>query len=157
MPLFRRSRDRLRDWYLAADVVVATPWYEPFSLPPLEAMACGRAVVGSAVAGVQHTVVDGVSGFVVPLHDPHALAVRFGVLQANPALGAALGAAGAHRVRQHFTWTQVASQLAAVYADLVDVAPPPPAGRHLSLVPGCRAPAVASAGSTRSRGSCRIP
>jgi glycosyltransferase involved in cell wall biosynthesis len=111
----RRDRDALRDWYLAADVFVTTPWYEPFGITPLEAMACGTPVIGSEVGGVRYTVVHGVTGFLVPPHDPPALAARLLELQRNPALGAAMGRAGVRRVRQLFTWEQVAGRLARVY------------------------------------------
>ena len=111
-----RQRADLRAWYAAADVFVTTPWYEPFGITPLEAMACGRPVVGSAVGGIQHTVVDGVTGFLVPPKDPGALAQRLAQLAANPALGAALGRAGIRRVRAGYTWDGVAARLLDLYA-----------------------------------------
>jgi len=111
----RRERTELRDWYLAADVFVTTPWYEPFGITPLEAMACGTPVIGSAVGGVQYTVLDGVTGYLVPPRNPQALADRLDELQRNPALAAALGRAGVRRVRSQFTWEQVALRLARVY------------------------------------------
>ncbi|WP_324278586.1 glycosyltransferase [Blastococcus brunescens] len=53
-------------WVRSADVVLAVPWYEPFGITPLEAMACGRPVVATAVGGLQDSVVDGVTGDLVP-------------------------------------------------------------------------------------------
>lgn len=111
----RRARSELRDYYCAADVFVTTPWYEPFGITPLEAMACGRPVIGSAVGGIAHTVVDGVTGFLVPPRDPAALADRLARLQREPELARSLGRAGMRRVRSEFTWKQVAGALAAVY------------------------------------------
>ena len=58
----------------SADLVVCSPWYEPFGIVPLEAMACGVPVVASAVGGMLDTVVDGVTGAHVPPRDPAALA-----------------------------------------------------------------------------------
>ena len=58
----QRRRQDLPDCYGAADVFVTTPWYEPFGITPLEAMACGTPVVASAVGGIKHSVVDGVTG-----------------------------------------------------------------------------------------------
>ena len=111
----QRQRDALRDHYVAADVFVSTPWYEPFGITPLEAMACGTPVVGSNVGGIRYSVADGVTGYLVPPRDPAALAQRLEQLRANPALAAALGRAGVHRVRTRFTWDRVASELVDVY------------------------------------------
>jgi glycosyltransferase involved in cell wall biosynthesis len=75
----------------SADLVLCTPWYEPFGLVPLEAMACGVPVVGSAVGGLLDTVVPGVTGALVPPRDPAALAVAVRQLLADPALRARYG------------------------------------------------------------------
>ncbi|HET7865545.1 MAG TPA: glycosyltransferase family 1 protein [Burkholderiaceae bacterium] len=112
----RRERHQLRDWYVAADVFATTPWYEPFGITPLEAMACATPVIGSAVGGIAHTVVDGITGFLVPPRDPQALAARLLFLQANPELAAAVGQAGVRRVREGFTWERVSHLLATQYA-----------------------------------------
>ena len=66
----RRQPDELHLWYAAADVAVTTPWYEPFGLTPLEAMACGTPVIGSRVGGIAFTIADGETGFLVPPRDP---------------------------------------------------------------------------------------
>jgi glycosyltransferase involved in cell wall biosynthesis len=78
-------------------------------------MACGTPVVGSDVGGIRYSVSDGVTGHLVPPHDPPALARRLMQLQANPALARALGRAGMRRVRSLFTWDRVAGEMAAVY------------------------------------------
>jgi glycosyltransferase involved in cell wall biosynthesis len=115
----RRERAALRDFYVAADVFVTTPWYEPFGITPLEAMACGTVVVGSAVGGIQHTVVDGVTGYLVPPRDPEPLAGALAYLQANPAHAAALGRAGMRRVRSTYTWERVSEELVDVYTSVL--------------------------------------
>ena len=122
----RRQRPELRRYYCAADAFVTTPWYEPFGITPLEAMACGAPVVGSAVGGIQYTVLHGVTGFLVPPHDPQALAERLAALQANPALAQALGRAGIRRARSMFTWDRVANQLAAALGALQAAEVPAP-------------------------------
>ncbi len=68
----RHQPEELRYFYSAGDVAVTTPWYEPFGLTPLEAMACGRPVVGSAVGGIPFTVRDGETGCLVPPRNPEA-------------------------------------------------------------------------------------
>jgi glycosyltransferase involved in cell wall biosynthesis len=109
------KRKALRDFYLAADVFVSTPWYEPFGITTLEAMACGVPVIGSAVGAIQYSVADGSTGFLVPARDPHALAARLRQLRDDPMLRASLGRAGAERVRAHFSWDRVTEQLVDVY------------------------------------------
>ena len=116
----QRQRSELRSYYAAANVFATTPWYEPFGITPLEAMACGVPVVGSAVGGIQYSVTDGVTGFLVPPHNPAALAARLLELHRNPALAAALGRAGIRRARSMFTWEEVARQLAEVFEGLRD-------------------------------------
>ena len=126
----RRQREQLRDCYAAADVFVTTPWYEPFGITPLEAMACGTPVIGSAVGGIQYSVIDGVTGYLVPPRDPAALAARLAHLRANPALAAALGRAGIHRVRSMFTWDRIAGELADVYRAVATPQRRPAAARN---------------------------
>jgi glycosyltransferase involved in cell wall biosynthesis len=117
----RRQRDKLRAYYCAANVFVTTPWYEPFGITPLEAMACGTPVIGSAVGGIQYSVVDGLTGYLVPPQDPRALAEHLRYLHEHPALARALGLAGIRRAQAMFTWEEVTRQLLAVYQRL---APP---------------------------------
>jgi glycosyltransferase involved in cell wall biosynthesis len=116
----RCPRSELRDYYCAADVFVTTPWYEPFGITPLEAMACGRPVIGAAVGGIKHTVRDAVTGYLVPPHDPATLAERLARFHRNPELARAFGRAGIRLVRSSFTWRNVAMQLARVYAAVLE-------------------------------------
>ena len=114
----RRDRMALRAYYSASDVFVTTPWYEPFGITPVEAMACGRAVVGADTGGIRTTVVDGKTGYLVPPRDPDALAAKLAVLAANPALCARMGRAGQRRARRYYTWRRVSEELLWVYTHL---------------------------------------
>jgi D-inositol-3-phosphate glycosyltransferase len=115
----RRQPDELHLWYAAADVAVTTPWYEPFGLTPLEAMACGTPVIGSRVGGIAFTVADGETGFLVPPRDPDALTARLEEILQDPARRVRMGQAGRARVLDSFTWQQVAMHTAALYDDLL--------------------------------------
>ena len=113
-------RNALRLWYGAADVFVTTPWYAPFGITPVEAMACARPVIGSEVGGITSTVVDGLTGFLIPSRDPRALAARLALLHADPALARRMGEEGLLRAWRHYTWRAVAQQASAVYATVLD-------------------------------------
>lgn len=105
-------------WYRSADVLAAAPWYEPFGLTPLEAMACGVPVVATAVGGLTDTVVDGVTGDLVPPRDPRALGAALRRLLADEMRRFSYAAAASDRAGQSYSWRRVATQLTAVYARL---------------------------------------
>ncbi len=111
----KKQPELLRYYYSAADVAVTTPWYEPFGLTPLEAMACGRPVIGSTVGGITFTIKDGETGLLVPPRDPRALAASLECLLAQPQLMKRLGAAARKRVEQEFSWSIVAMRTGALY------------------------------------------
>ncbi|MFI6926871.1 glycosyltransferase [Nonomuraea spiralis] len=102
----------------AADVLVTVPWYEPFGMVPLEAMACGVPVVASAVGGHLDTVAG--CGVLVPPRRPRALARALGDVLGDPDRRAALGAAGARRARERYGWSHIAERTEAVYTQVID-------------------------------------
>ena len=112
---------RLRDWYRAADVVTVPSHNESFGLVALEAQACGTPVVATDVGGLRTTVHDGVSGLLVPGHDPGAWAAALRrALQQRPALS---GGAAAHAA--DFSWAGTAEGLLRTFRDaMADVARP---------------------------------
>jgi glycosyltransferase involved in cell wall biosynthesis len=118
----QRPRDQLRYYYSAANVFVTTPWYEPFGITPVEAMACGTPVVGTAVGGIKTTVVDGETGYLVPPSDPETLAERLAWLHQHPQAAQRMGWAGMRRAYQNFTWRNVATQVANIYENAIESA-----------------------------------
>ena len=102
----------------SADVVACVPWYEPFGLVALEAMACGVPVVASAVGGLCDTVVDGVTGLHVPPRRPGAVAAALRRLLADDSLRHRLGRAGAQRARSRYGWDHVARATTTVYREV---------------------------------------
>jgi glycosyltransferase involved in cell wall biosynthesis len=99
----------------SADVVACVPWYEPFGMVALEAMACGVPVIASAVGGLVDTVVDGVTGVHVPPRRPDEVAQALRTLLGNPELRAAMGAAGLHRARRRYGWDVIAQATLSAY------------------------------------------
>jgi glycosyltransferase involved in cell wall biosynthesis len=102
----------------SADIAVFTPWYEPFGIAPVEAMACGVPVVASAVGGMIDTVVSDVTGVHVPARDVDRLASVLGGLLRDPERCAHYGRAGAERARSRYAWPLIAMRTEAVYARL---------------------------------------
>jgi glycosyltransferase involved in cell wall biosynthesis len=111
----------------SADLVVCTPWYEPFGIVPLEAMACGVPVVASAVGGFLDTVVDGATGTLVPPRRPDRLAAAMRRLLAEPFWREAYGTAGVDRARSRYSWDRIAAATLAVYADVLGLGAAPAA------------------------------
>jgi glycosyltransferase involved in cell wall biosynthesis len=81
-----------------AAMVLYVPDLEPFGLVPLEAGACGAAVIGSAEGGLRETIEDGVNGLLVE-HDAHAIAATIGRLRAQPEVARKLGQRACQQVR----------------------------------------------------------
>jgi D-inositol-3-phosphate glycosyltransferase len=112
------AHDALPAWYRSADVVVCAPWYEPFGIVPVEAMASGRAVVATRVGGLIDTVVDDGTGVHVPTRDPDALADAVGALLADPERRRRYEEAGRRRAATRYTWRRIAADTTRVYERL---------------------------------------
>ncbi len=113
-----QPRDRLVDLYHAADLVAVPSHNESFGLVALEAQASGTPVVAAAVGGLPTAVRDGVSGALVPGHDPHLWAKVVGDLLATPKRRAELSAGAVAHARD-FSWNDTAVSLLAVYREVV--------------------------------------
>ncbi|MCU1675544.1 MAG: glycosyl transferase, group 1 [Frankiales bacterium] len=111
----RQGRAEVAALMRSADVAVCVPWYEPFGIVPLEAMACGVPLVASAVGGLIDTVVHGVTGVHVPARDPQSIAGIVNALLAQPTVREQLGRAGAKRVGSRYTWERVAAATEHAY------------------------------------------
>ena len=116
--LGRVTRPDLPALFRSADVAVCVPWYEPFGIVPLEAMACGVPVVASSVGGLVDTVVDGTTGLHVPPRRPDLLAAAVRDLLDDDARRESYGSNGAYRAAARYTWERIAADTEAVYLRL---------------------------------------
>jgi glycosyltransferase involved in cell wall biosynthesis len=114
----RKSRGELKEYYNAADVFVSTPWYEPFGITPLEAMACGTPVIGSNVGGIKYSVAHGKTGFLVPPNDPEILSRRVSEIIFDKNVAKAFRLNSIEHVNKFFTWQKVAEDLAMSYENM---------------------------------------
>ncbi len=117
--LGRVSRENVPNLLRSADVVACVPWYEPFGMVPLEAMACGVPVVASAVGGLIDTVVDGITGFHVASRAPIQLAGALRSLLQNEQLRMDFGQAGRRRAVRRYGWDRIAQDTLDVYTQVL--------------------------------------
>ncbi len=109
------TREDMPSLLRSADVVACIPWYEPFGIVPLEAMACGIPVVASAVGAMQDTVVPGVTGMLIQPKRPSEIAAAINPMLRDSFLRQSLGLAGRDRVCARYTWDQVAADTMRIY------------------------------------------
>lgn len=102
--------DQLVSLMNRAGAVVYAPYLEPFGFVPLEAMACGTAVVSVAEGGVRESVVDGETGLLVS-RDHSAFAATVSRVLDDAALARRLGDAGRKSVGERWTWAASCEQL----------------------------------------------
>jgi glycosyltransferase involved in cell wall biosynthesis len=103
----------------SADAVVCYPWYEPFGIVPLEAMACGIPVVVAQVGGLVDSVVNGITGIHVPPRSPVALANALRDLLKDQKRCIELALAATRRANRRYGWARIASDTLAVYNDVI--------------------------------------
>jgi len=126
------DRKTANELYSRAAVFCCPSIYEPFGIINLEAMACETAVVASAVGGIKEVVVDGETGFLVPLEQmkespfeplnpekfARDLAARINQLMADPTLREKFGKAARKRAQEKFSWSAIAQRTKALYESL---------------------------------------
>lgn len=113
--LGRAAHADLPEIIRSSDLVLAVPWYEPFGIVPLEAMACGVPVVGTAVGGLLDTVVEGETGLLVPPGRPDVLAAAVNSLLDSGTRRVAMGLAGRTRAERLYSWESVAQRTEESY------------------------------------------
>ncbi len=123
------DKKTLVELYSHAAVFCCPSIYEPFGIINLEAMACETPVVASAVGGIKEVVVDGETGFLVPVEQmkespfepihpekfERDLATRINELMANPELRKKFGRAGRKRAEEKFGWGAIAKETIHLY------------------------------------------
>ena len=127
------DRKAVIELYSHAAVFCCPSIYEPFGIINLEAMACETAVVASAVGGIKEVVVDGETGFLVPLEQmkespfeptnpekfSRDLAARINQLMKDRPLREKFGKAGRKRAEEKFGWSAIAEKTKVLYKSLL--------------------------------------
>ncbi len=118
-------REELTQLLTHATVFVCPSVYEPLGIVNLEAMACGTAVVASAVGGIPEVVADGSTGLLVPYHSvpteefEAGLAAAVNEVCADPMRATAMGLAGRERAEREFGWDTIAHRTVELYETLL--------------------------------------
>lgn len=107
--------------YHAADFCLLPSHMEATSIAGLEAMSCGRALIGTRVGGIPALIEDGVTGLLVPSRDPMVLAQAVNRLAADTTLARRMGEAARQRVEREFSWHRIAEQTAHVYGETLSL------------------------------------
>jgi alpha-maltose-1-phosphate synthase len=127
-------REKIRILYSHARVFACPSLYEPFGIINLEAMACETPVVGSHVGGIPEIIVEGETGYLIPLESvsrtdfnpknpeafQKALAAKINVLLDDETLATQMGKAGRERVLQIFSWESIAKTTFEYYQKVID-------------------------------------
>jgi glycosyltransferase involved in cell wall biosynthesis len=115
------SDDRMVELFAEATVAVVPSLYEGFSLPAVEAMACGVPLVATTGGALPEVVGEsGTTGLLVPPGDPSALAAAIGRVMADAGLAGRLAANARQRVLERFTWRACAVATAESYRWTID-------------------------------------
>lgn len=127
-------RDKVKVLYSHARVFACPSLYEPFGIINLEAMSCETPVVGSHVGGIPEIIVEGESGYLVPLESlsrtdfnpvnpeafQKAFAAKINILLDDEALATRMGKAGRERVLKIFSWESIAKTTFDYYQKVID-------------------------------------
>ncbi|MBI3242593.1 MAG: glycosyltransferase family 4 protein [Chloroflexi bacterium] len=113
------DRQRMAALYRGAAVFVHPAHYEGLPTVLLEAMACGRPVVATAVSGALDVVEPEENGLLTPPKDPAALAGTVARLLADPALGQRLGRAARQTIEARYSWEKVGGRYLQIYRQLL--------------------------------------
>jgi D-inositol-3-phosphate glycosyltransferase len=133
-----QPQERLRDYYIAADVVLMPSRYESFGMVAVEAMASGTPVIAARVGGLAHTVQDGETGYLLPHDDVPAWAGKLRLILSNDALRQRLGQQAAIQAQQ-FAWPYIATEIDTLYREALrgDAMRKPSLRRRVQDAAGC--------------------
>jgi len=126
-------REKIKVLYSHARVFACPSLYEPFGIINLEAMACETPVIGSAVGGIPEIIIEGQTGFLIPLESvsrtdfnpknperyQKEFAQKVNHLLDNEELADKMGKAGRERVLDKFSWESIAKTTFNYYAEVI--------------------------------------
>lgn len=116
----RVARELLPSLYTECDIVALPSFMEGTSLTLLEAMACARPIVATAVGGTPAVISDGENGLLTPAGDPEAFAAALDRLLSDPVLARSLGSAARTNAETRYAWPVIAGRVASFYGATIE-------------------------------------
>ncbi len=114
----RASDNELPYYYAAADIfALPSVWYESFGIVLIEAMACGKPVIGSSIGGIPYVIGD--AGILVPPNDVNKLASELNSLLSNEDLARSIGSKCRDRVLENFVWDKSVDKITNIYNEVI--------------------------------------
>ena len=107
-------------YWQAADVAVQPSFAETGGGGAMESAACGLPVVASRTGGLQDTVNDGVTGFLIKPGDAEVLGQKIKVFMENPSLRKGMGIEGRNYIMKNFGWDEITERYVKLYASLME-------------------------------------
>ncbi len=106
-------------WFQASDIYIAPQRWEGFGLTPLEAMSCGVPVVATRAGAFEDLVVEGETGFLVPLEDIEALTDATDKIMSDATLRQSMARASRQKVVNQHQIIHEAQAITAIYRQLL--------------------------------------
>lgn len=113
-----KERPEVVEWLQGCTLSVLPSRSEPFGIAIVEAMGCGKAVIGSRTGGIPEIITDGEDGLLVDPDDPDQLADAIRRLLADPELRLRLGTKARAKVRDRFLWEHMGRAYNKLFASL---------------------------------------
>lgn len=111
---------KMPEYYAASDIVVLPSLIEATSISGLEALACGKALIGTNVGGIIEIIDDKITGILIPPKDVNALADSILSLVKDYDLRTKLGLYARERTCQKFSWEKIAEKTMNVYKQFLN-------------------------------------
>ena len=108
------TKDELREEYNRAGFILCPSRIESFGMVSVEAQACGCIPVVSAIGGLPETLLDQITGIVVPEYDSYAFANAVASLLSDSARMAQMSQNASTSVRKRFSWKTVADRIESI-------------------------------------------
>jgi len=115
----RIPQEELPYYYAACDVFIIPSIIEAFGLVTIEAMACGKPVIGTNVGGIPDVITNGVNGIMVRPKDPQEIAEKLITLLRSSELRRELGLRGRKIVERKFDIERRIDRILSIYSELV--------------------------------------